>query len=292
MNKKRIVSLLPGATEWVCELGLADQLVGVSHECDFPAIVSSLPKVTRSRIDVNSTSTEIDQAVRSHSESRTPLFDLDATSLLTLEPDLILTQTLCNVCAVNESSVRDCVKQLASPCELIDLRATTFDSVLDDARQIIQATDQRSASNRALCELMARVDRVRDDSAHTKRPRMVLLEWTDPLFCAGHWTPELISWAGGTDPIGKAGQPSRQIETEELFAADPEILLIACCGLDQHRCQIEWQELKSRMDVRSLSCVQNEQVHIFDGSAWFNRPGPRLVDALEAVSALINPVRR
>ncbi len=298
MTRKRIVSLLPGATEWVCKLGLADWLVGVSHECDYPGCVSDLPKVTRSRINRQDSSADIDRVVREHSDARTPLFELDAEKIESLKPDLILTQTLCNVCAVSEADVRQSLGRIGDGCELVDLRAMTFDQVIQDAELILQKT---GASDQPLQRLRERIIAVRDRraeadrSAEAKRsaetgspPSVTLLEWTDPLFCAGHWTPQLIDWAGGHDPIGRSGQPSRQIEFQELLAADPAMLLVACCGLPAQRGQKEWEQLVQDDRWSQLSCVQNQQVHVFDGSAWFNRPGPRLVDALEAVAGLIH----
>ena len=281
----RIVSLLPGATEWVCELGLEDCLVGVSHECDYPGSVSNLPKVTRSRINPSASSQEIDQAVRDHSESRTPLFDLDQALLQRLQPNLILTQTLCNVCAVSESDVRRSLQDIDS-CQLIDLKAMTFDEIIEDAELLIAATKSRPCSTESLHRLKSRIQRVRSDTQGPK-VKTTLLEWASPLYCAGHWTPQLIQWAGGIDPIGKAGEPSREIEADELIAANPDVLLLACCGLDRDRNRDEAAQLAKTPGWSQLNCVKNDAVHIFDGSAWFNRPGPRLIDALEAVHKIL-----
>ncbi|NND98236.1 MAG: ABC transporter substrate-binding protein, partial [Pirellulaceae bacterium] len=287
MSRPSIISLLPGATEWVCELGLSDCLVGVSHECDYPPAVMQLPKVTRSRIDINQSSQQIDQVVREHSETKTPIFELDHECVARLQPTLILTQTLCNVCAVSESDVRRSLRSSTADCDLLDLSAMTFSDVIADAQRIIHATASRDESITALKTLQDRIDAVKTSvafrsDANDPRPKVTLLEWTDPLFCAGHWTPELIHWAGGEDPIGRVGEPSRQIEYSELIDANPDILLIACCGLDRQRGLQELASLSRRDDWQRLGCVQNRQVHVFDGSAWFNRPGPRLVDALQA----------
>ena len=287
MRQPRIVSFLPGATEWVCELGLGECLVGVSHECDYPAALAGLPKVTRSRIDVNAPSEQIDATVREHSESRTPLFELDAAMIASLQPNLILTQTLCNVCAVSESDIQRSLQTIGD-CVLVDLRAMTFDTVFSDAETIVHATNRMPKSRTAIESLRCRIQTVRKSSEReTVRPRVVLLEWVSPLFCAGHWTPQLIQWAGGHDPIGESGTPSRQIDEAELARANPDILLVACCGLDRQRGIGELEQLKDLAVWQNLNCVLNEQVHVFDGSAWFNRPGPRLVDALESVASLI-----
>ncbi len=288
MTAQRIVSLLPGATEWVCALGLTDRLVGVSHECDFPPAVNSLPRVTRSHIDVTAASHEIDAAVRQHSRDQASLYDLDVQSLHELQPDLILTQTLCNVCAVSEADVRRSLRGIDG-CQLLDLSATTFEKVLWDAEAIIAATGSLPTSTTALANLRARISDVQQSSEkNPHRLGVTLIEWADPLFCSGHWTPQLIEWAGGFDPIGGVGQPSRQISAEELIAADPDLLLVACCGLDAERNAAELESLSGRIaDWSSLSCVKSGDVHVFDGSALFNRPGPRLVDALEMVAKLV-----
>ena len=286
-DARRIVSLLPGATEWVCELGLANRLVGVSHECDYPPPVNSLPRVTKSRIDSRQSSSQIDADVRQHSDSRTPLYDLDRETLSRLQPDLILTQSLCNVCAVSERDVLQCISAFSDDCQLLDLRAETFHQVLADASSISAATGRRDASAQAIDSLRRRVDRVREQGPLSLRPVVTLLEWVDPLFCAGHWTPQLIEWAGGNDPIGQSGKPSRVIDPRELLAADPDILLVACCGMDIDRTRSELGLLERIEGWMRLKCVNTDQVHAFDGSAYFNRPGPRLVDALEAVANLV-----
>lgn len=285
-DARRIVSLLPGATEWVCELGLASRLVGVSHECDHPPQVNSLPRVTRSRFNSQQSSSEIDAVVRQHSETRTPLYDLDADTLARLKPDLILTQSLCNV---SERDVLASISAFADQCRILDLRAQAFEQVLTDAAAIAEATGRQEQSVRSIESLQQRVNLVRERTSHSSSPRPVvtLLEWVDPLFCAGHWTPQLIEWAGGDDPIGQSGQPSHVISQQELFTVNPNILLVACCGMDAARTRSELSQLERVEGWSQLRCVKTGHVHAFDGSAYFNRPGPRLVDALEAVAELI-----
>ncbi|MGI9474374.1 MAG: ABC transporter substrate-binding protein [Rubripirellula sp.] len=291
---KRIVSLLPGATEWVCKLGLGDRLVGVSHECDFPELANSLPSVTRSRIHVDSSSREIDEAVREHSETRTPLYELDSAVLNNLQPDLILTQSLCNVCAVSERDVRGLAERMDRPCVVLDLPAQTFDDVIGDARAIAESTGNQARSLSVIASIERRVVAVRDrvnrelsGADPAARPRATLLEWVDPLYCSGHWTPQLIQWAGGIDPIGKAGQPSREIPFETLVDANPDILLVACCGMDLQRSKLELARLEQREGWSGLLAPTTQNVHVFDGSAFFNRPGPRLVDTLEDVAEIV-----
>ncbi len=287
MTANRIVSLVPAATEWLYLLGLGDSLVAVSHECDYPSDVKHLPRVTRSRVSSQASSRQIDDFVRQSSETRTPLYDLDAQALSALQPDLVLTQSLCDVCAVAESDVRCSIGQIEG-CELLNLNATTFQGVIDDAWRIIQASGSEPHSVVALRQLQERIDAVREAAdKNSYRPRVTLLEWVDPLYCSGHWTPELIDWAGGDDPLGQIGARSRQITIDQLIAADPDILLIACCGLDAARNEQELNTLASGDGWASLKCVAEDNVHVFDGSAFFNRCGPRLVDSLETVAGLV-----
>jgi iron complex transport system substrate-binding protein len=171
----------------------------------------------------------------------------------------------------------------------LDLRAQTFGQVIEDALAIAAATGNQAASRRALESLDERVRRIRDQN-RTVRPSVMLIEWVDPLFCSGHWTPELIDWAGGRDPVGRRGEPSREISAQELIDADPEILLVACCGLDAARSKAETELLEGMDGWSGIRAVRTGQVHCFDGSAYFNRPGPRLVDALETVDQLIRNV--
>ena len=294
-NAERIVSLLPGATEWVCALGLKDRLVGVSHECNFPDHVKLLPRVTRSRIESDLASREIDETVRLHSETRTPLYSLDAPMLARLQPDLILTQSLCNVCAVSEADVVNCVSGLDKACRVLDMPSRTFDDVIGDARTIAQATGNNEVSLAVIASLQKRIAAVHQQASASevnvssrRRPKVTLLEWTDPLYCSGHWTPQLIDWAGGVDPIGEAGQPSRAISFSSLVEADPDILLVACCGMDVDRSRNELASLETHRDWSKLRASMNNHVHVFDGSAYFNRPGPRLVETLEEVARIID----
>lgn len=289
----RIISLLPGATEWACHLGLRDWLVGVSHECDYPSDVVELPRVTRSRIRTDQSSREIDQAVRDHSESLTPLYDLEHAALEQLKPDLILTQSLCNVCAVSQKDVLQLASRLTEECKVLDLPARTFQDVLADAKAISEATGNQPTSLQAIEAIERRIAAVRTETpvangtVPATRPRVTLLEWTDPIFCSGHWTPQLIEWAGGRDPIGQTGQPSREIAFEDLVEADPDILLVACCGMDLRRTEAEFARLGEWENWNRLSAWRSEQVHLFDGSAFFNRPGPRLAETLEEVARII-----
>ena len=297
-DAQRVISLLPGATEWVCQLGLADRLVAISHECDFPTAICALPRVTQSKIDSTQSSREIDAAVKSFSDTKTSLYELDQDRVRSLKPDLILTQTLCNVCAVNERDVLQCIDDLEQHCEILDLPATSLTGVLDDSSTIWKATGRSESGIRARKAIDERIDRVRQtvekrySGNQVSRPKVTLLEWLDPLYCSGHWTPQLIDWAGGVDPIGQTSQPSRVLSLEKLASVNPDILLVACCGMSEQRTRGEWDAVTSGKHAAdnlwlNLDAVCNQHVYHFDGSALFNRPGPRLIDALEAVTKIV-----
>ena len=297
-DAQRIISLLPGATEWVCQLGLADRLVAISHECDFPDAIRALPRVTRSKIDSTQSSREIDNAVKALSDTKTSLYELDQGRVRSLKPDLILTQTLCNVCAVNERDVLGCIDDLEQQCEILDLPGTSLTEVLDDSSAIWKATGRSESGIRARKAIDERIDRVRQTVEkryarnQVSRPKVTLLEWLDPLYCSGHWTPQLIDWAGGFDPIGQTSQPSRVLSLEKIASVNPDILLVACCGMSEQRTRGEWDAVTSGKYAAdnlwlNLDAVCNQHVYHFDGSALFNRPGPRLIDALEAVTKIV-----
>ena len=278
----RIISLLPSATEIVCALGLRDQLVGVTHECDYPADVAELPKVTRTLIPHDASSGEIDSLVRERLKTEKALYSLDMPVVERLRPDLIVTQALCDVCAVAESEVRSAACSLPGRPQVINLEPTSFADVMQCIRQVGMAADCLSRAEGYIADLQQRVDAVaaRTESIES-RPSVMLLEWIDPPFCAGHWSPELVALAGGREAIGIAGERSVTTAWEKVVAADPEVLMIACCGFDIERTMQDVPILKSYPGWESLSCAKNDRVYVVDGSAYFSRPGPRLVDSLE-----------
>lgn len=288
----RIVSLLPSATEMIYVLGLRNRLVGVTHECDFPTSVESLPKVTRSLIPADASSLEIDTIVRQRVDGKLPLYQLDLPMLHELQPDLIVTQALCDVCAVDEEEVLRAAESMPRRPRVISLQPTTLTGTFEAIREIAEATGNPTGAAAAIDSLTRRVERVAvrtRDIAY--RPSVVFLEWLDPFFCAGHWNPELVDLAGGRELIGRAGQKSRRISQEELAAADPDLIFVACCGFGIHRTGQDVARLDSTAAWQSLRAVRNGKVHIADGSALFNRPGPRLVDSLELLSAAIFETR-
>lgn len=289
MPAERIVTLLPSATEIVCGLGLRDRLVGITHECDYPTDVSCLPRVTRSAIDINASSRDIDTAVREHLETSNALYTIDVPLLASLQPDLLVTQALCDVCAVSENDVLAALHALPGEPDLINLEPMTLSEVFDTIHLVGASAGCAELAAEYVHSLQARVDKVRTavaDQPH--RPTVGFLEWVDPPFNGGHWTPELIEYAGGIDCFGSKHQPSRTIDHATISEADPDVLIIALCGFDEIRAKQELQALKQQMDYVALSAVQNDRVHVLDGNSYFSRPGPRLVDALEKLFEILH----
>jgi iron complex transport system substrate-binding protein len=291
----RIVSLLPSATEIISSLGLGDKLVGVTHECDFPSNVLYLPKVTRTTIPHDLASAEIDAMVREQLQTKRALYTLDMPVLERLRPDLIVTQTLCNVCAVAEEEVAAAACALPGGPRVITLEPTTLADVLNCLRQVGEITDAQDRAEQVIHELERRVNVVAGRAGCLQsRPRVTLLEWIDPLFSCGHWSPELVRIAGGVEGIGQEGQPSRSIRWQEVIAWQPEVLFIACCGFSVERTLRDLPLLRSKAGWEDLPCVRNSRVYVVDGSAYFSRPGPRLVDSLEilahALDANVHPL--
>ena len=286
----RIVSLLPSATEIVCELGLRDQLVGVTHECDYPAPVASLPKVTKTLIPTDATSREIDALVRDRLGDQSALYTLDMEMLERVAPDLIVTQALCDVCAVAEKEVKDAACMLPGGPPVVNLEPETMGEVLDCIRQVARAIGEPERAEPVIARLQGRIDAVVARVSRTSaRPRVALLEWLDPPFSTGHWNPELIRLAGGVDGFGREGQKSVTLRWEQVTSWQPEIILISCCGFTIERTMEEVGVLRDVPGWAEMPAVRGRRVFVTDGSSYFSRPGPRLVDSLELLAHVIHP---
>jgi iron complex transport system substrate-binding protein len=291
LHAPRIISLLPSATEIICALGLADLLVAVTHECDYPSVALGKPQITRSRLSPDMSSGEIDAAVREQLESDAhSLYTIDRELLADLRPDLIVTQQLCTVCAVDMEDVLDAIRDLPHIPEVINLEPMSLDEMLGDIEMLGEATGRQRASQTLVTALEGRIGQVREAvSRATEEPRVAFLEWIDPLFCGGHWNPELVRLAGGDDPLGREGEPSTQIEWEQVTAFAPEVMVISCCGFSAERAREDLPILEALSGYGDLPCVRTERVHVVDGSAYFSRPGPRLVDSLEILAGFLHP---
>lgn len=288
----RIVSLLPSATEIVCALGLKDSLVGVSHECDYPQGVADLPAVTHTAIPKGLDSKAIDKQVRGLLQHDAALYHLNVDALKALKPTHIVTQALCDVCAVAASEVEDVVCQLPSRPEIINLEPMSLQQVFDTFTLIGAATGCEAQAVLALERLNRRVDAIATKTATiamAARPRVAMLEWIDPLFNAGHWTPELVAMAGGIDCLGNLNQPSVSLSAGALREANPDVLFVALCGFDLERTEQDLPLLERLPGWRDLPCVRNDRVYYTDGNAYFSRAGPRLVESLEILAHALHP---
>lgn len=287
----RICSFLPGATEIIAALGLADQLVGISHECDYPPEVRHKPVMVRARIDADrSTSADIDRQVHTARENREDLYVLDEALLTELRPDLVICQDLCDVCAITPTSLQSVLQRLAQPVHLLSLNPGTLEGMLNDIERIGAAVDKTVQAREYVVSLRKRLATIQERVAAVEgNPGVVCLEWLDPLYVAGHWVPEMIALAGGRDVLGKPGEPSRRMTWQELTGAMPDILLLTPCGFPVERTMRELPSLFARPESTRLAAVQTGEVYILDASAYMSRPGPRLIDGVELLASIFHP---
>jgi iron complex transport system substrate-binding protein len=287
----RIVSLLPAATEIAAALGLMDDVVGVSHECDFPDEANMRPRVTHCQIhNAGLTSKEVDEWVRRALRENGAIYTIDGPLLRKLRPDVILTQKLCDVCAVGYGTVARLAETLPGPPRVVNLEPTSLFDVFDDIRRVAEACGATQRADELVAKLSARVETVRERAAKiSRRPRCFLMEWVDPPFCSGHWGPELVEIAGGHDPLGHKHQPSVQIDWQDVLDARPEIIVLALCGYDVDLARRDYQLLRRFPNFDSLPAVRTGAIYIVDASAYFARPGPRIVNSLEILAGILHP---
>src|SRR6266513_3136396 len=287
----RIVSLLPAATEIAAALGLMEDVVAVSHECDFPIEANTRPRVTNCPVhNAGLASKEIDEWVRRALRENGTINTIDEPLLRELRPDVILTQKLCDVCAVGYGTVARLAETLPGPPQLVNLEPTSLSDIFDDIQRVAKACGVPERARGIIAKLSERVEGVQlrvDRISH--RPRCFLMEWVDPPFCSGHWGPELVEIAGGYDPLGRKHQPSVEINWEAVLDAQPEIIVLALCGYDVDRAQRDYELLRKFPGFDSLPAAQNNRIHIVDASAYFARPGPRIVDSLEILAGILHP---
>ena len=288
---KRIVSLLPAATEIAATLGLMDQVIGVSHECDFPAEANRRPRVTRCPVhNAGLTSREMDEWVRRALRENGTIYSIDEPLLRSLRPDVILTQKLCDVCAVGYDTVARLAETLSGPPQVVNLEPSSLSDIFGDIQRVAKVCDVSDRANEVITQLSDRIEAVRSRAnriAH--RPRCFLMEWVDPPFCSGHWGPELVEIAGGYDPLGRKQQPSVQIEWQQVPDARPEFIVLALCGYGINRARSDYEILRRFSDFDSLPAARQGQLYLVDASAYFARPGPRIVDSLEILAGILHP---
>ncbi|WP_085121083.1 cobalamin-binding protein [Tistlia consotensis] len=287
---RRVATLVPSATEIVAALGFADRLVARSHECDFPPEIRSLPAVTRSRLQPEASSAEIDGAVRGLLQEAAALYDLDLERLADLRPDLIVTQDQCEVCAVSLAEVEQAAAALEVAARIVSLRPAGLAEVWSDIRRVAEALGAGERGERLVRALVARIEAISERAEQQGwRPGVVCLEWLDPLMGAGNWMPELVALAGGRDLAGEAGHQSTYLDWERLRALDPEVIVLMPCGFDLEQTRREAPTLAARPGWSELQAVARGRVALCDGSRFFNRPGPRLAESLEILAEILHP---
>lgn len=287
MVNKRIVSLLPSATEIICALGAEDMLVGISHECDFPEQIRHLPVCTSASVSNEMSSREIDAQVRSKLYDALSLYKVDIDLVRELKPDLIITQDQCRVCAVNIDDLKEALATLtAHPVEIISLHPVSVNDILEDIRHIGELL--QIPAEEYLEELSDRYEIIRHKVKFVKvRPKVLCIEWLDPLMSAGNWTPELIGNAGGIPVLSEKGKHSPYITWEDIRLADPDFIIIAPCGFPVGRTMQELDILTASQEWSSLKAVEGNKVFVADGNHYFNRSGPRIIDSAEIIAEIL-----
>lgn len=293
LTAMRIATLLPSATEIVDALGLAGEIVAITHECDYPPEIRDRPVVVRPRVNSGLSSAAIDAAVESALRSGESLYQLDVDALAAARPDLIVTQDLCEVCALPSLDVEGIAARLPGPPRVLRLHPHTLEDVFRDIGAVGAATGHAGEAARLVGTLRERVAAVETACLGARRrsgtPRVFCMEWLDPPFCGGHWMPEIVERAGGREVIGRHGRPSFRVEWDAIAAAAPEVVVLTVCGFDVARTCAELPAVATRPEWRALPAVVAGRVYATDGSAFFSRSGPRLVDGLEIMASILHP---
>jgi iron complex transport system substrate-binding protein len=286
----RIVSLLPGATEIVCALGAVGELVGVSHECDYPPSVRTLPRVTRAKLDPRGRSADIDRDVRALLAQGLAIYEIDVAALAALRPDVIVTQHQCDVCAVSFDDVQAAAQQaLGVDVRIVSLAPRVLGDVWDDVERVAAAVNRVDAGRGLRAAIDTRLATLAERTATASRPLVACVEWLDPLMLAANWTPELVAVAGGRYPFAAPGAQSVVRAWADLVAADPDVVVLMPCGFPIAQTRRELDRVMALPELPSLRAVRAGRAYVVDGNAYFNRPGPRLVESAEILAALLHP---
>ena len=287
----RICSLLPSNTEIVYALGLGDSLVGVTHECDYPEAVKSKAVITSSVVDSEELgSQEIHSAISGLIHGGSSIYHLSDEALRQAKPDLILTQELCDVCAVSYKEVKAAARILEGDARVVSLEPNRLGDILDNIELVGELTGRNQESRRVVASLRGRIDAVASVASQAQtRPRVLCMEWLDPVFVAGHWVPEMVELAGGEDGLGTVGEPSIQVEWDHIVSYAPEIIVLMPCGFVIPRVFQELEKVRFPKVWEELPVVRQGRVFVVDGSSYFNRPGPRIADGLEILAQIIHP---
>nr|WP_294896000.1 cobalamin-binding protein [uncultured Pedobacter sp.] len=291
MHQKRIISLLPAATEIICALGLQENLVGRSHECDFPESVKSLPVCSDAKFVSGANSAEIDAQVKEILTDALSIYKIDKELIQFLKPDVIITQHQCEVCAVSEKDVENALSDLlAKNTQLISLSPNTLDDILTEIKETAIALDVEKEGNQLVEDLQERIDLVKHKlKFFPEKPKVAVIEWLSPLMIAGNWIPELVEIAGGIPVLAENGKHSPFVDWQQIYNANPDVIVIANCGFTIGRTLEEIDLLLNQPGWRDVEAVKNNRVYIADGNAYFNRSGPRIVDTIEILAEIITP---
>src|SRR6266404_3567305 len=292
MHSQRIISFLPSATEMICALGADDRLVGVTHECDYPPDVRAKPVVVHASLPVETMSSrEIDVAISAQLAGGGSVYTVDENLLRDLAPDLIVSQDLCQVCAPSGDEITRALAALPKTPHVLALTPHSLDDVFDNLRELGDVIGCSDQANALIAAGRERIARIRAATADLKRPCVFCMEWTDPIYCSGHWVPEMTEIAGGVDPIGRRGADSVRIAWEDVVAAAPEVLVVSPCGFALDQSLAKAEELFDRAGWEDLPAVRNGRAYAVDANSYFARPGPRLVEGVELLAHLIHPER-
>lgn len=290
LSSERIVSMLASGTEIVVALGLEDRLVGISHECDWPERILDRPRLSRPRFDPDGLdSGQIDRAVRQAMLDFGSVYEVDADRLETLRPGLVLTQAVCEVCAVPTPGVEALVASRGLDAQVLSLDAHTLDDILDTVIQVGIALGDRSSADSLVTRYRARIEHVRERTSNLERRRVLAIEWLDPPFAPGHWVPEMIDAAGGTNLVGEAGKHSREVGWSDLAGLDPDVLVVMPCGYGLEASAADANRFAQQLETVAGRAIKQGNAWVVDGSAYFNRSGPRTIDGIEILASVIHP---
>jgi iron complex transport system substrate-binding protein len=289
MQQLRIVTLYPAATEIVYALGLGKSLVGVSDDSDYPKYVHRLAQVVTSSLPQGLSSKQIDNRVRKAMHRGIGVFHINEKLLKKLRPNLILSQELCEVCAIGASDVRKAARILKNPVKTVSLEPESVSDVLENIKLVGSITQKSKAAKQLIQNLSKKIKKVEFQAKSSKKPKVLIIEWLDPIMVAGHWVPEMVALAGGSNLVTKKGEISKRISWREVCASNPDVLIISPCGFDIARTKEEIGLLTSKKDFEDLRAVRNRQIYLIDGNAYLTRPGPRIVNGIEILSEILYP---
>ncbi len=286
----RIVSLLPSATEIVYALGLENELVGVSHACDYPVAAREKLILTSTEIDQNkNTSLQIDTLVKQKLHTGVGVYHLDSKLLQKANPDLILTQELCDVCAVSFGEVKKAARILHGKRKIVSLEPKNISEIFENIKTVGGLTGRKKEAREFVAKLNQRLNNIKKKAKNLKKPRVFALEWMDPPYAGGHWIPEQVEIAGGVDKLGIKNKPSRQITWGQIVEYNPEIIVVLPCGFDISRCEKELDVLRAAPGWAKINAVKNGRVYVTEANSYFSRPGPRVVEGVEMLAEIIHP---